>query len=352
MFTVQKSLWVRFGFVPLFSLGVAGAVQAASSPLSGAEAMQQFNLVVLGSANSNSHVDGRTWIGGSLAGGDYVQHAGSTPASSYAGLTVIGAASNVKVNGLGAYIGGSLSNSTVNSGSTYVAGSVSNSNLNGSAYVGGSTSGSNFNGGRAATASSLMQDGRNAASSTDFGSTLSAVSNKLKAAGANSTVSISGNRANFNAVANSAGVAVFNLDNAASTALFSVGEFSFSANGARTIIINSSVTSATIGANFLGGQAQSLGGAIVWNFYNATSLTINNQFGGSILATRASLTNNQNIEGGVFVNSLTQNAEIHQQAFTANIAAVPEPSTYASMMVGLGLIGAMAARRKRKQDRG
>ncbi|UIN23359.1 choice-of-anchor A family protein [Herbaspirillum frisingense] len=350
MLVRSKSVLATFAIAPLLSLGLSEAAQAATTSLTGAEALQQFNLVVLGSATSNSHVDGRAWIGGSLTGGDYVQHVGDTPASSYAGLTVMGTATNVHVNGLGSAIGGSLVNSTVNTGSSYIGGSVSNSNLNGPAYVVGGSTSTNFNGGHLSAPSSLMQTNFDAAGSTNFGSTLGALSNTLKSAVANSTVSLSGNKATFNAVADAKGVAVFNLDNTTSASVFSAGEFSFAANGASTIIINSSVSSAVIGANFLGGQAQSLGKSIVWNFYNASSLTINNQFGGSILATHASLTNNQNIEGGVFVNSLTQNGELHLQSFTGNLAAVapvPEPEQYLMMLSGLAIVIGVAALRRR-----
>ena len=351
MSRLSRSVLAGVAVLPFLSLGVSAAAQAAVAPLTGAEALQQFNLVVLGNATSNSHVDGRAWIGGSVTGGDYVQHSGSTPASNYAGLTVMGTASGLHVNGLGSYIGGSFTNSTVNSGSSYIAGSVSSSNLNGPAYVAGSTNGVNFNGGRSSSPSTLMQTNADAAGSTNFSNTLTSLSNSLKTATANSTVSVANNKATFNAVANNQGVAVFNLDNTTSASVFSVGEFSFAANGASTIIINSSVSSAVIGANFLGGQAQSLGKSIVWNFYNATSLIINNQFGGSILATHASLTNNQNIEGGVFVNSLTQNAELHLQSFTGNLAAVapvPEPEQYLMMLGGLAIVIGVAALRRRR----
>ncbi|ALU89065.1 hypothetical protein Hrubri_1872 [Herbaspirillum rubrisubalbicans M1] len=347
----SKSVLATFAVAPLLSLGLFGVAHAATTSLTDAQTLQQFNLVVLGNATSYSHVDGRAWIGGSLTGGDYVEHMGDTPASYYAGLTVMGSASNVHVNGLGSYIGGSFTNSIINNGSSYVAGSVSNSNLNGPAYVAGSSSGSNFNGGRASTPTALMQTNQDAAGSTNFASTLGSVSNRLKQAAANSAVSVSGNRATFNAVANAKGVAVFNLDNATSAAVFSAGEFSFAANGASTIIINSSVSSAVIDANFLGGQAQSLGKSILWNFYNANSLTINSQFGGSILATHASLTNNQNIEGGVFVNSLTQKGELHLQPFTGNLAAVapvPEPDEYVLMLAGLALVVGVATLRRRR----
>ncbi|NEV02997.1 collagen-binding domain-containing protein, partial [Bradyrhizobium uaiense] len=114
MSRLSRSVLAGVAVLPFLSLGVSAAAQAAVAPLTGAEALQQFNLVVLGNATSNSHVDGRAWIGGSVTGGDYVQHSGSTPASNYAGLTVMGTASGLHVNGLGSYIGGSFVGSTVN----------------------------------------------------------------------------------------------------------------------------------------------------------------------------------------------------------------------------------------------
>ncbi|KAF1040207.1 MAG: hypothetical protein GAK35_03601 [Herbaspirillum frisingense] len=332
------------------SLSFAGHAMATTS-LSAAQVLTQFNLVVLGDATSGSHVDGRAWVGGSLTGGDFVQHAGDAAASNYAGLTVMGSISNVHVNGLGAVIGGSVTNSTVNSGSSYIGGSVSGSNLNGPAYVSGGSSGSNFNGGLNASPSALMQTNQQAASSTNFASTLNGLSGQLKGLSGSSTISFSGGKASFNAVADASGVAVFNLDSGMSQQVFSAGEFSFTTNGASTIVINSSIASATIAANFLGGQAQSLGKTLIWNFYNASSLTINSQFGGSILATNAALTLNQNIEGGVYVKSLAQNGEIHLQAFNGNlpaVAVVPEPQAYLSMLAGLLMIGGLLVVRKRK----
>lgn len=326
-----------------------------ASPLSASEILQQFNTVVLGSATSSSHTDGRTYVGGALSGGDYVQHINDTPGSSYAGLTVAGSAANVKVNGLGAVIGGSLSNSTVNSGNSVVYGGVSNSNLNGAAYVEGGSSG-NFNGGKLATPSEAMLANVLASTSTDFGSVLGGLSGSLKSlASTGSSVAFDGNLAIFNAVANASGVAVFDLT-AIDTVLFSKGEFRFNLNGASSVILNTDVKSANISANFLGGSAQQYGSKLLWNFYNATDITINNQWGGSLLASSAYLTNNQNIEGGVFVNGLNQRGEIHLQSFTGKLAGdaaagapaanVPEPGSMALFAAGLGIMGWLARRRR------
>ncbi|MBK1681441.1 collagen-binding domain-containing protein [Rhodocyclus tenuis] len=321
---------------------------AQAAPLSALEVLQQFNLVAFGSVNSTSHVDGRTYVGGSVAGGEYAGHPSSTPASAYAGLTVGGSASGVTVNGFGAVIGGSLSNSNINSGSAAVLGSSSNVNFNGGAYVAGGASGTNFNGsGRINDLSSnaTLQSEVAAATSTNFRSVLSGLSDQLsQLSSTGSSVTIDGNRAVFTALANASGIAVFDLTGI-DTTLFKLAEFAFDTKGAKTIIFNTDEKTYNISANFLGGSASLVGAVAIWNFYNATSLTLNNQFGGAILATDAALTNFNNIEGTVVVNSLTQRGEIHQQSLTAPVSdqQVPEPGSLALL---LGALAVLAARRK------
>lgn len=331
------------------SLALATAGSAQATPITAQQALQQFNAVVLTDIVSTSHVDGRTYAGGNVSGGDYVQHVSDTPASNYAGLTVGGNLANARVNGLGEVVQGNMSNATVNAGESVINGNVSNSNLNGKAYVGGSALNSNFNGGKLTTKDALMQQNANAAVSTNFGAVLSGLSNTLALMnGTGSTVSFNGyGKATFNAVANASGMAVFDLSSF-DDVLFQSSEFAFNMNGATSVILNSDMSNVSIGANFLGGGAQLFGSSMIWNFFNATSITTNSQFGGSILATQALLTNNQNIEGGVFVKELHQNGELHLQSFTGNVdfppqlfsaSAVPEPASIALLLAGLGLIG-------------
>ncbi|MYM21803.1 choice-of-anchor A family protein [Duganella sp. FT135W] len=345
---------------------LAGSVQAATAPapLTALQTLKQFNAVVLTNAKSESHIDGRTWIGGSLTGHNspvFDMHPGDTPASSYAGLTVMGvgvasganAVSDAQVTDNGAVVYGNTSKLTINNGNSAIYGNTDSTNFNGSGsyYVTG-TAGSGNKGVTKITAStyagSVQETNSLAASSTNFASVLGGLSTQLKSlASTGSTVSIVGEQANFTAVVKD-GVAVFDLT-AIDTTLFSsaVKRFSFSGlGGATSVIFNTDVTSATLADDFLGGAAPNYGAKMIWNFYNATSLTVNNQFGGSILATKAALTNNQNIEGGVFVNSLDQHAEIHLKAYTGNIPAVPEPGTYAMLLAGLGLLGVISAREK------
>lgn len=335
-------------FLPLLAsctLGfAAGPVFAA--PLTAQQTLNQFNLITLGNTTSSSHVDGRSFIGGNLTGygANFVQNASGTPASDYAGLTVGGSASGAMVNGLGAVVQGNLSNSTVNSGSSVVFGNANGVNFDGPAYVGGSATSVNFNGGQNPTLATGTA--ATAANSTNFSQVLTGLSAQLShLSSTGSTWSIASNTTTFNAVTNSNGVAVFDLTG--STAWANPGQFQFNLNGATTVIFNTDATSASIAANFLGGSAQAIGAETIWNFYKASDLTINNQFGGSILAPLATMTNNQNIEGGVYVNTLNQNGEIHLQPFSGNISPVPEPRTYAMLLAGLGLIGFIA---KRKQE--
>ncbi|MFM2329727.1 MAG: hypothetical protein RLZZ494_1830 [Pseudomonadota bacterium] len=350
---------VRLIATALTSLAMATA--SAGTSLTAAEVINQFNLVTLGDATIDSHVDGRSYIGGNLTGNGavFAMHPNDMPSSSFAGLTVDGSASGLSVTAGGATILGNLSNSNINSGASVITGNASNTNFNGSggSYVYGTKSGVNTNSGTMNATAAAAQV--STAQSTDFASVLESTSDGLQALSSTGSYwTVSGNRVTFTAVANANGLAVFDLT-AVDDTLLRYGEFQFNLGNASTVVFNSDVTSATINANFLNGSAAAIGSKTIWNFYNASNLTFNTQFGGSVLATDATMTNYNNIEGGVFVDRITQRGEIHLQPFkgdlnmalaSASVSSVPEPSAWALMAAGVLVLINVGMRRGSRRD--
>jgi choice-of-anchor A domain-containing protein len=349
-------------FFALGAVAAAAAMLAATAqaaPLTNQEIFQQFNVVTLGNMVSTSHVDGRTYVAGSLQGQNAVlgMHPQDMPKSNYAAVTVMGngvqagqaAVNNVQVTDYGIVAYGNITNSTINNGASAIYGTSTNTSFNGGStvYASGGFSGGNVpNQLTSVAAGSLQATNTAAATSTDFAASLGNLSSMMRNFNSTgSSVVIEGGKATFNAGVYE-GVAVFDLTGFDDVLFNSslVHEFQFNLNGATSVYLNSDVTSAVINDNFLGGSARSAGKSLIWNFYAATDLTINAEFGGNILAVNANLVQNQNIEGGVFVNNLDSRAEIHLNPF---IGAVPEPETYAMLLAGLGLVGVIARRRRK-----
>jgi choice-of-anchor A domain-containing protein len=350
-----------FPFTALVAgLALSGAAQAAFAPLTGQQVLQQFNLVALQGGTSSTHVHGRGWIGGNFVGGGGAEFANDSPipVSNYAALTVIGSASNLNVNNngsvaVGVVATGNLASANINNGGGVVQGSTNGVSFNGGsggAYVAGAATATNFNSGRVTNLAgdAKLQSALDAATSTNMSAVLNGLSSQLAALSATSSVSLQGSKAVFTAVADASGRAVFSLNGSFGAQVLGASEFEFNLGNASTVVFNSDLSSVVVGANFLAGSASGkLANAAVWNFNKATSVTINSNFGGSILATQAAFKNAADIEGSVIVDTLNSSgAQIHLYNFSGNLTThtVPEPASLA--LVAAALVGAGWSRRR------
>lgn len=143
------------------------------------------------------------------------------------------------------------------------------------------------------------------------------------------------------------GVAVLDITAAQLTSL---NNPTFKLNGAQLLIINvdASMYTAGNGINF---NTAALGSKILWNFYDATSLNFNVEFGGTILAPNALVRNSSPIDGTLFASSYEGNGELHyvplsDAKYFDRVGAVPEPSTWAMIIIGFAAVGTMAYRRR------
>jgi choice-of-anchor A domain-containing protein len=118
-----------------------------------------------------------------------------------------------------------------------------------------------------------------------------------------------------------------------------------------TIIFNVSGTTATLS----GGYTDLANYNVLFNFYQATSLTLNGVgLEASVLAPLATVTDgNGHIGGDVIVKDWNSGIQINSgnafQSVNVNglaVSAVPEADTYAMLAAGLGLLGFIGRRRK------
>lgn len=329
------------------------ATPLLASPVIGTDALREWNLIVLGNLNSSSEVEGRTFVGGDLTGNSS-NYQISTPTASptgQPGLTVVGnvtgGTKNLN-NGSGAVVGGNVESGFNLNGSTQtvrVGGSISNTNVNQNIVQSG----------LAASNSSFVAD--LATQGTVLAGSMKGLSATLGGLAANSQMSISGNRATFNASPNADGMAVFSIS---ASDLNAIGEVAFNLNGADTAIVNVGGAAITLNDNFLGGTA-GLGEHVIWNFGEAQSLDLTTSWGGSVLAPWASAHTSNYIQGSAVFGSLNQDGEMHLGTYkggytppstppggsSGGATPVPEASTWLLFLLGIGgLMGMLRFRRR------
>ena len=196
----------------------------------------------------------------------------------------------------------------------------------------------------------------------NFGATLqtplTGLSSQLNGQAANSTISSTNGTVTFHATPNLSGQAVFDIPASVLTA----GNTNIVLNGgsATTIVINVAascvggvcainVPSSTNFNSLLASYALDT----LWNFYNATTLTLGGQFIGTVLAPNAAVSNANQIDGDLIAASFSGSGELHNYAFGGDLnfvsvngdspVVVAEPSGIA--LLGVGLVALLVRRR-------
>lgn len=293
-------------FAALCAAGLA--VSAEASPLT------DWNLVVFGNLDSTTEVEGRTLVGGTLSGSASNYGIRLTPASSYLNTDVL-------------VVGGNLTAGNVQMQA-------------GNLRLGGSRSGNvNFNGGghqiNDAAASIIASSAR-----TD----LLATSAYLHGLAATNSVALPSGQPSgvtFNAIPGSGGVAVFNVSGAALLSSSLVQQIDLQMGSATSIIINVSGTTVNYnGGNMVGGFNATVASHVLWNFYEATSVNIDRQLFGAVLAPLAHLTNSTTIVGTTVADSFTQRGEVHIPNYSGFV-----PSAGTSGLLVMGMVAGSRRRR-------
>jgi choice-of-anchor A domain-containing protein len=305
-----KRYWSTLAALPLgLALGCALATAASATPISDTTILDDFNAVIYGDASTSADIEGAAVIGGNFSGATVYNNPTSGVPSGYGALTVFGSTTGNTIN-------------IDNSGNAYVGGTKGATiSFNGGAYIGAPPN-----------------------TISDFETAMNGLSSSLSTLTPTSSVGTLTPPVNnlvINAVPNGSGIAVIDLTAAQ---LAEISSFSINLNGASSLIINVSGTTVNFSANDESGTTGA--NNIIWNFYQATSVDLSTQIGGTVLAPNADVTNNNQIDGVLVASEWTGQGELHDWAFDGNLPGdpVPEPATLA--LVAAGLLGLTLLRRR------
>jgi choice-of-anchor A domain-containing protein len=303
---------------PVTPRAFAALTAAALTTAAHAAVINDFNLVVLGNHHNVSDVEGRTLVGGNLTGGG--TYASRLNAGAFAGTDTLRVGGNV-----------SVSNIALQAGNLRLSGTR--------------TGNVNFNGG-----GTQITDPSVAASISGVAAELTALSQSLRGLATNSAVQLPGGQpgpARFTPTPGPSGVAVFSVSGNALFASNLVQQIELSSLSASAIVVNVSGTTINFNqGNFVGNWTNNtVRATTIWNFFEATSLSFDRNFNGTVLAPTAHLTITTSVDGSVFVGSFNQRGEVHLPNFNVPPSLIPAPGAAA----GLALLGLAAARRRRAE---
>jgi choice-of-anchor A domain-containing protein len=95
------------------------------------------------------------------------------------------------------------------------------------------------------------------------------------------------------------------------------------------------------------GQFEALRDRVLFNVTNAAEVNVNTFLFGSILANNSNITGFGHLEGNVVAQSISTRLEIGYEP-SLPTSPVPEPETYAMILVGLGLLSIVKRRKSQK----
>lgn len=303
-----------------------------------ANVSQTYNLYTSGAFNaSNSDVEGKV-----AAGGDVTLKSYSVGQKSPGGDVLV-------VGGDLKFQSGTVHGDVVTGGKANFPHSGGGASVNGTVSAGG---------GVAATPTSYSGTKSFTALPLDFTTTsadlaaASAYLNSAAAQGQGALGTAVKTYGTLNLTSNATGLVFFDLN---ASDLVGINGLKFNVNSAATVIINLTGQTGGTLSNY-GFQGDYQAGQTLFNFVDATNLSLSGLgFYGSILAPNANITGGYGqINGSVMAQSYSGPGQLNWTAFKGALptaggvpAAIPEPASWAMMILGVGAVGAVLRRRRR-----